>query len=36
MMLFRPEGFLPDVTRRRELRGDEDDFAEEELATLEA
>ena len=36
MMLFRPEGFLPDVTHKRELRGDEDDFAEEDLATSEA
>ncbi len=25
MMLFRPEGFLPDVTHKRELRGGEDD-----------
>ena len=36
MMLFRPEGFLPDVTRKRELRRGEDDLAEEELATSEA
>ncbi len=36
MMLFRPEGFLPDVTHKRELRGDEDDLAEEDLATAEA
>jgi branched-chain amino acid transport system permease protein len=36
MMLFRPEGFLPDVTHKRELRGDEDDLAEENLATSEA
>jgi len=35
MMLFRPEGFLPDVTHKRELRGDEDDLAEEDLATAE-
>ena len=33
MMLFKPEGFLPDVAHKRELRGDGDDFAEEELAT---
>jgi branched-chain amino acid transport system permease protein len=33
MMLFRPEGFLPDVTHKRELRGGEDILAEEELAT---
>ena len=25
MMLFRPEGFLPEETRKRELRGDDDD-----------
>ena len=36
MMLFKPEGFLPDVTHKRELRGDGDDFAEEDLATSEA
>lgn len=36
MMLFRPEGFLPDVTRKRELRGGENDFADEELATSES
>ena len=36
MMLFRPEGFLPDVTHQRELRGDGDDLAEEDLATSEA
>jgi len=36
MMLFRPEGFLPDVTHKRELRGDEDDLAEENLATSES
>jgi branched-chain amino acid transport system permease protein len=36
MMLFRPEGFLPDVTHKRELRGDEDDFAEDDLAASEA
>jgi branched-chain amino acid transport system permease protein len=36
MMLFRPEGFLPDVTHKRELRGDEDDLAEENLVTSEA
>ena len=36
MMLFKPEGFLPDVTRKRELRGGEDNLTEEELATLEA
>ena len=27
MMLFRPEGFLPEETHKRELRGDEDDLA---------
>jgi branched-chain amino acid transport system permease protein len=36
MMLFRPEGFIPDVTHKRELRGDGDDFGEEDLATSEA
>ena len=36
MMLFRPEGFLPEETRKRELRGDENDFGEEELTTTEA
>lgn len=36
MMLFRPEGFLPDVTHKRELRGDENDLAEEDLAISEA
>ena len=36
MMLFRPEGFLPDVTHKRELGGDEDGLAEEDLATAEA
>lgn len=36
MMLFRPEGFLPDVTHKRELRGDGDDIAEEDLATSQA
>jgi branched-chain amino acid transport system permease protein len=36
MMLFRPEGFLPDVTRKRELRGGDENMTEEELATSEA
>ncbi|GAB4415432.1 MAG: hypothetical protein Kow002_00500 [Anaerolineales bacterium] len=36
MMLFRPEGFLPEETRKRELRGDEDDFEEESVAVTEA
>jgi branched-chain amino acid transport system permease protein len=36
MMLFRPEGFLPDVTHKRELRGDENELAEEDLAASEA
>jgi len=36
MMLFKPEGFLPDVTRRRELRGSEENATEEEFATSEA
>lgn len=30
MMLFRPEGFLPDVTHKRELRGGEDDVVTSE------
>jgi branched-chain amino acid transport system permease protein len=36
MMLFRPEGFLPDVTRKRELRGDENNFTEEMPVETEA
>jgi hypothetical protein len=36
MMLFKPEGFLPEETHKRELRGDEDEFAEEELVASEA
>ena len=36
MMLFKPEGFLPDVTRKRELRGVEENATEEELAISEA
>ena len=36
MMLFKPEGFLPDVAHKRELRGDVDEFAEDDLATSEA
>ena len=36
MMLFRPEGFLPDTTRKRELHAGEENLAEEELATSEA
>jgi branched-chain amino acid transport system permease protein len=35
MMLFRPEGFLPDVTHKRELHGEEDEF-DDDLATSEA
>jgi len=35
MMLYKPEGFIPDVAHKRELRGEGDDFAEEELATSE-
>jgi branched-chain amino acid transport system permease protein len=27
MMLFKPEGFLPEETHKRELRGDEEDLA---------
>jgi branched-chain amino acid transport system permease protein len=27
MMLFRPEGFLPEETQKRELRGDEEELA---------
>jgi branched-chain amino acid transport system permease protein len=30
MMLFRPEGFLPDVTHKRELRADEEELAASE------
>ena len=33
MMLFRPEGFLPEETRKRELRGGEENLTEEELVT---
>jgi branched-chain amino acid transport system permease protein len=36
MMLFKPEGFLPDVTHKRELQGEEEDLAEDDLATSEA
>jgi len=37
MMLFRPEGFLPEAAHRRELRaGEEEVFHEEETATTEA
>jgi len=36
MMLFRPEGFLPEETRKRELHGGGDDMSEEELASSEA
>ncbi len=35
MMLFKPEGFLPDVTRKRELHAGENEFAEEDLAASE-
>jgi branched-chain amino acid transport system permease protein len=30
MMLFRPEGFLPEETRKRELRSTEEDVATSE------
>ena len=37
MMLFRPEGFVPEAAHRRELRGgDNEEIPEEELATTEA
>jgi len=36
MMLFRPEGFLPEAAHRRELRAGEEDFSEEEPAVSEA
>lgn len=36
MMLFRPEGFLPEETRKRELRGGEETSTEEELVRSEA
>jgi len=36
MMLFKPEGFLPDVTRKRELRGEEEESPDQDLATSEA
>lgn len=36
MMLFKPEGFMPEETHKRELRGDEEDFVEEELVASEA
>jgi len=36
MMLFRPEGFLPDVTRKRELRGGDVNEIEEEHVASEA
>jgi branched-chain amino acid transport system permease protein len=36
MMLFKPEGFIPDVTHKRELKGDGDELAEDDLAVSEA
>jgi len=36
MMLFRPEGFVPEETHKRELRGEEDIFVEEEPTASEA
>lgn len=36
MMLFKPEGFLPEETRKRELRGETDPSTEDELAAVEA
>jgi len=36
MMLFRPEGFLPDVTHKRELHAGENEFAEEDLMASES
>jgi len=36
MMLFKPEGFLPDVTRKRELRSAGEKSTDEDLATSEA
>jgi len=36
MMLFKPEGFLPEETRKRELRGGAEASTEEDLATVEA
>jgi hypothetical protein len=36
MMIFRPEGFLPEETRKRELHGGKGDMPEEELVTPEA
>ena len=35
MMLFRPEGFLPEETHKRELRGEEDEYVEEQPAVVE-
>lgn len=36
MMLFKPEGFIPDVTRRRELHSSGDESTEEDSAAVEA
>jgi len=36
MMLFKPEGFLPDVTRKRELRGEGEEITDDDLAASEA
>ena len=37
MMLYKPEGFLPEETHKRELRGEEDDdYIEEQPVTMEA
>jgi branched-chain amino acid transport system permease protein len=36
MMLFKPEGFLPAETLKRELRGDDEPIVEEEITPSEA
>jgi branched-chain amino acid transport system permease protein len=36
MMLFKPEGFLPEETHKRELRGEEEDYIDEEPVAVEA
>ena len=36
MMLFRPEGFLPEETHKRELHRDEEAASEEKLVASEA
>jgi len=35
MMLFRPEGFLPEETHKRELRGEEEEYVEEHPVAVE-